>query len=174
MEKTEGWHEFHIDIGKQYPVKIDTKLPELIEQGRGAGREKAVWTYKQQNGAPNPKRPGEFFKNRRFQSVEVGGQITITDAPKPGASSGAGSPDADRNSSIERQVIIKAAMLFYPANLIKTDADFFALIARLDAFAAGKAFSGRQGAGYKVRSEAEQQSEELQAAAAEEMNDIPF
>lgn len=123
------WHEFHVNIGKQYPVKLATKMPDIIAQAQAAGQSQAVWTYKESEGAPNPHRPGENFKNRYLQSVEVGG--TVTQA----ASAPARQDDSATRSSIERQTIVKAAIPVYTE--FADDDLFFAFLERLAGFVSG-------------------------------------
>lgn len=141
------WAEFHINIGRQYPVKLSTKKEDVKIMARMAGQSPAVWTYNESQGNPNPHKPGEFFKNRYLNNVEVGGQLnpayaqqqaaagqtTIANAP---AGTGVQAPQIPgaRDRSIERQVIVKSAMYLYPTDTIKTDEDWFALINKIDAF----------------------------------------
>ena len=58
-----GWTPFHIDVGSQYPVKVSTKVAKIAEEGRAAGSDVAVWTFKESDGNENPNRPGTFYKN---------------------------------------------------------------------------------------------------------------
>lgn len=135
------WQEFHVNIGRQYPVKLSTKQDDIKAAALLAGTQVAVWTYTERQGGPNPHRPGEFFKNRYLSSVEVGGtldpalagQQSIPNAPTSGGVSSGGMPNPEgREVSIERQVIIKSTVGLYPAALIESDDDWFALLGRLD------------------------------------------
>lgn len=136
------WLEFHIDIGRQYPVKLSTKQEDVKAAGQAAGGQEAVWTYTERQGGPNPHRPGEFFKNRYLSRVEVGGTLDPALAgqqqlplAQAGANQGGGRP-ATETRSIERQTIVKAAIALYPAALITTDEQWFALAQRLHDFIA--------------------------------------
>lgn len=136
ISEKNGWTSFAINVGSQYPVRLSTKLPALIEQGRAAGQQRAVWTFKETQGGENPNKPGTFYTNRYLDHVEVGG--TVQAGSSGSRSSGASTSDETR-SSIERQTIVKAAISLYPGGLVKTDAEFFALLLKLEAFCAGAA-----------------------------------
>jgi hypothetical protein len=105
------WQEYHVNIGKQYPVKLSTKHDDIKLLAAAAGTDKAIWTYTERQGGPNPHRPGEFFKNRYLSNVEVGGTLdpALASAPSASGSSSGPSPEG-RDASIERQTIIKAAL----------------------------------------------------------------
>jgi hypothetical protein len=136
------WQEFHIDIGKQYPVKLASKHDDVKAAVAAAGAQKAVWTYTQRDGNPNPHRPGEFFKNRYLSTVEVGGTLDPALASEQGSSTTQGAthlpgPEG-RERSIERQTIIKAAIFAFPKDKIETEDDWFALLTRLDGWISEK------------------------------------
>ena len=134
------WREFHINIGKQYPVKLSTKQPDVIDKALAAGERDAVWTYSEKQGGANPHRPGEFFKNRYLSNVEVGGeldptiasgQMSIANAQGGGGNAGAGMPSTEgREVSIERQSLVKASLPIF--NLFDGEDAFFTFIDRLD------------------------------------------
>lgn len=133
------WQEFHIGIGKQYPVKLSTKQDDIKAAAMAAGNAKAVWTYTEKQGGPNPHRPGEFFKNRYLSSVEVGGtldpalagQQTLSDAPAGGGARPGQMPNPEgRDVSIERQVIVKEVLPHLAE--YKDQDEMFALMDRLD------------------------------------------
>lgn len=136
ISEKNGWTAFAINVGAQYPIRLSTKLPALIEQGRAAGQQRAVWTFKETQGGENPNKPGTFYTNRYFDSVEVGG--TAAPQATPTRSSGASTPDETRGS-IERQTIVKAAIGLYPDGVVQSEAEFFALLTKLEAFCAGSA-----------------------------------
>ncbi len=52
ISEKNGWTSFAINVGSQYPVRLSTKLPALIEQGRAVGNEYALWTFKESQGGP--------------------------------------------------------------------------------------------------------------------------
>ncbi len=140
ISEKNGWTSFAINVGSQYPVRLSTKLPALIEKGRAAGQDRAVWTFKESQGGENPNKPGTFYTNRYFDDVEVGGSVSAPAASSSGTPRN--SPTADETrGSIERQTIVKAAMAHYPVGLVKTNADFFALLLELEAFCSGAAVS---------------------------------
>jgi hypothetical protein len=68
-----GWVQFSIDAGSQYPVRLSTKLPALIEQARAVGNARSTWTYKESQGKENPNKPGTHFTNRYLEGVQIGG-----------------------------------------------------------------------------------------------------
>lgn len=76
ISEKNGWTKFSIDVGAAYPVGLSTKLPALVEQGRAAGEEQAVWKFKESQGGENPNKPGTFYTNRYLEGVEVGGTAT--------------------------------------------------------------------------------------------------
>ncbi len=141
MLKGGDWQEFHINIGRQYPVKLASKQKDIQEAVAAAGRNPAVWTYSERDGNPNPHRPGEFYKNRYLEKVEVGGtpdpalaaQQKKTEATAGTTGQQVFLSDDGRGQSIERQVIVKAVL----ANLALTGDSFdeeklFGLLDRLD------------------------------------------
>ena len=163
------WQEFHIDIGKQYPVKLASKHEDVKAQAAAAGEQKAVWTYTERDGNPNPHKPGEFFKNRYLSKVEVGGtldpalagQSSSSNAPVGGGVSGAQMPSSEgREQSIERQTIVKAIAPLYNSEGMTEDG-FFSLLDRLDDW------MGRK------RAEQPQQAAEEQPPPPDD-DDIPF
>lgn len=112
ISEKNGWTSFAINVGSQYPVRLSTKLPALIEQGRAAGQQRAVWTFKETQGGENPNKPGTHYTNRYFDSVEVGG--TVTEAANLPAASSSGTthaplPPGDKDRAITRMAVLKAA-----------------------------------------------------------------
>lgn len=135
-----GWTEIHLqETGKQYPYKASTKIEAIIEAANKALWQEAVLTAKEvDSGNPNPNRPGHNYINRTAMKVEVGGTVSAPQASaSPSRNGGGTSTNDETRSSIERQTIVKAAMPLYPDALIKSDAEFFALLLRLEAFCAG-------------------------------------
>lgn len=70
MEKNGGWTQFVIDVGRQYPLKLDTKIPAVVEACRAFGEGTGVWHYNESPGNPNPNKPGTFYPNRYLSKVE--------------------------------------------------------------------------------------------------------
>lgn len=134
------WKEFHIDIGKQYPVKLSSKQPAVKEAAEAAGKQKAVWSYSQRDGKENPHQPGTFFKNRYLESVVVGGTLDPALAQQDqthqndgGSTQQQQGPSTDgREQSIERQSLIKAAVPLLALGGDWSEDKFFAFIDRLD------------------------------------------
>jgi len=112
------WTTFHIDVGRQYPVKLSTKLPPIIELGRAASKAEGAfdWSYTESQGGANPHKPGEFFTNRYLTGVEPAGSVATPDAaPEPRAQSNHGSDGmtkeewARKDSAIHKMACIKTA-----------------------------------------------------------------
>lgn len=134
ISEKNGWHAFSINIGRQYPVRLSTKLEALIQAGRDAKNNPAVWTFSESQGGENPNKPGTFYLNRRLEKVEVGGALDPTVAQGGPTGAPAGGRSGEERHSIERQTIIKSAMPFFPAEEIKTEEDWFRVITKLDAW----------------------------------------
>ena len=118
-----GWTEFEIDHGGQYTTKMSTKLQPLIELGRAAKQELAVWTYKESDGAENPNRPGTHYKNRYLEKVEVGGtaeqpaaNASPTTAHKPLIA-------GDKDRAITRMAVLRTTAGLYQGSLGDNDVD---------------------------------------------------
>jgi hypothetical protein len=133
------WQEYHVNIGKTYPVKLSTKQDDVKAIASAAGTQEAVWTYRERQGGPNPHRPGEFFKNRYLSKVEVGGvldpalagQTGGSNAPSGGGISAGSMPSSEgRERSIERQVLVKEVLPHLAT--FKDQDEMFALLDRLD------------------------------------------
>jgi len=77
------WTTFHIDVGRQYPVKLSTKLAPLVELGRAASKDGGAfdWTYTETEGGDNPHKPGTKYTNRYLQGVEAAGSVATPGAP---------------------------------------------------------------------------------------------
>jgi hypothetical protein len=140
----QGWVTFSINIGKQYPVKLSTKVPAVIEQGRAAGMQASTWHYKESQGNPNPHKPGEFYKNRFFESVEVG--VQNTEAVATSNPSASQTPrveahhdplaEADKQRAITRMSCLSSATNLYMGlglELAATSPDADAVVAILSA-----------------------------------------
>ncbi len=121
ISEKNGWTSFSIDVGSQYPVRLSTKLPALIEQGRAVGQEYAYWTFKESQGGENPNKPGTFYTNRYFESVttdpsgaaDVAASSSGTPRPQAQAASSAPThaplPPGDKDRAITRMAVLKAA-----------------------------------------------------------------
>jgi hypothetical protein len=138
ISEKNGWTSFSIDVGSQYPVRLSTKLPALIEKGRAAGQERAVWKFKESQGGENPNKPGTFYTNRYLDGVEVGGTVSQPAASASWSATGGAktsSPD-ERGASIERQVIVKEMVQHYPAIDKITVDGWWGLMGELEEFLA--------------------------------------
>lgn len=170
------WQEYHINIGRQHPVKLSTKQEDVKLLAAAAGQAEAVWTYTERDGNPNPHQPGKFYKNRYLSNVVVGGELDPNLAAPPAAqqsgggqrSGGSPSPEG-RETSIERQVLVKAVIGLYPAGLLTTDDEWWTLLERLDTWMAHDRKSNAPAAEAVPDAVAEQQ-----AAAVDPDDDIPF
>jgi hypothetical protein len=170
------WQEFHIGIGKQYPVKLSTKQDDIKALAAAAGANVAIWTYTERQGGPNPHRPGEFFKNRYLSNVEVGGTLDPALAaqqtiPSTSTATGGGahhppSPEG-REVSIERQTIVKAVLA---SDWKFTDEDqLFVLLDRLDDWMARERPKAEA-----TEKPAEERPAETAPPAVDPDDDIPF
>lgn len=107
-EKPSGWTEFQIVVpGKQYPVKLATKSPQLITDARTIKDALATWTYNEtesDNVNPNSGKP---YVNRYLEKVEAGASAS-GDTAQPQAHH---EPIhfADKDRLITRQTCLKVA-----------------------------------------------------------------
>ena len=122
ISEKNGWTAFAIDVGSQYPIRLSTKLPALIEAGRAAGQQKAVWSFKESQGGENPNKPGTHYVNRYLDGVEVGGTLEPTAAT---AQTAAAKDWTVKDRQIVRQAMIKAAAAIVAAHGT-SDGDFAA------------------------------------------------
>ena len=83
------WTTFAIDAGTQYPVKLSTKLPLLVEVGRVASKDGGVfdWTYSESESEKINERSGKPYVNRYLEAVEPAGtspvaSVSPSTAPK--------------------------------------------------------------------------------------------
>jgi hypothetical protein len=138
ISEKNGWVNFSINVGSTYPIRLSTKLPALVDQGRAAGQQSAVWTYTESQGGENPNKPGTYYMNRRLEGVEVGGTVTAPAANASGsATGGAKTQTVDgTRSSIERQVIVKEMVKYYPALDALTVDGWWGLMGELEEFLA--------------------------------------
>lgn len=113
ISEKNGWTSFAINVGSQYPVRLSTKLPALIEQGRAAGAQRAVWTFKESQGGENPNKPGTHYTNRYLDGVDVGGTVVVSSQPNTANVAAqpthAPLPPGDKDRAITRMAVLKAA-----------------------------------------------------------------
>jgi len=120
IEKKNGWYAIEVMVpGKQYPIKADTKLENLIGKAREVRDSGAVATFTVEewdsdNISPKTSKP---YTERRMSSIEEGSH-----APAGGTGAGGGADvtahhepvaDADRQRLISRQTCLKAACELY-------------------------------------------------------------
>jgi hypothetical protein len=116
ISEKNGWTAFAINVGSTYPVRLSTKLPALIEQGRAVGQQQAVWTFKESQGGENPNKPGTYYTNRYFDGVttdmEAHDSVAANNTPSrnaPAAQTHAPLPAGDKDRAITRMAVLKAA-----------------------------------------------------------------
>lgn len=102
------WTTFSVDVGSQYPVKLSTKLQPLIELGRAARGQEAVWTFKEQESDKINEHSGKPYINRYLDKVEVGGALEGAAEASP---SGQMTKEewARKDSAIHKMACIKTA-----------------------------------------------------------------
>lgn len=116
ISEKNGWTSFHIDVGSQYPVRLSTKVPALIEKGRSVGEAVSTWHFKESQGKENPNRPGTYYQNRYLEGVEpAGSPMSVGNKPTAGGSESAHRPvsQGDKDRSITRMAVLKAASDLY-------------------------------------------------------------
>jgi hypothetical protein len=112
-EKPSGWSTIKVAVaGKQYPVRLDTKLPALIQAARDTKGAVATWHYKEQTSEKINPNSGQPFVNRYFEKVELGANVASDGTPAPEPVHGA-LPYADEKRTITRQACLKAAAQIY-------------------------------------------------------------
>lgn len=113
-ERDNGWWSFSVqEENRQYPTKLDTKLPELVERARKACREKivAAWRFDESDGNPNPNRPGTFYKNRMLKQVDrATDEHRQTQTSSSSSSGGGGGNDPVKDDLIVRQFALREAV----------------------------------------------------------------
>ena len=88
-----------MDVGTQYPVRLQTKLQPLIELARAAGAEARAWTYKEsesQNLNPNSGKP---YMNRYLERVDLPGDAPDSEPDATVTQSAAKAPQTPGPSS---------------------------------------------------------------------------
>ena len=85
IEKKAGWHSVEIHVpGKQYPVKADTKLENLLTQVREIrdGDLVATFTVRESESENINEKTGKPYTERRLQKVEPGHGGLVASAPQ--------------------------------------------------------------------------------------------
>lgn len=136
VEKKAGWFSVEIAVpGKQYPVKADTKLENLLKQAReirDAGSV-ATFTVRESESENINEKTGKPYIERRLQKVEVG--VVPQNAPNANVSPSHGGEGMTKeewnrkDSAIHKMACIKtaAAALTHtvPASPTNEDLDKF-------------------------------------------------
>jgi hypothetical protein len=75
--RSNGWVRYSItEPNKQYPVKVDTKKPEIINAAAALmGQPVSAMVTVQDSGNPNPHQPGQNFMNRYLNQIGPAGTI---------------------------------------------------------------------------------------------------
>lgn len=113
------WVEFHVmEAGKQYPVRLATKLQPLIELAKVVGSEVATWTYTESESDKINEKSGKPYVNRYLEKVEIG----VSPAPTP---EGQRAPlvAGDKDRAITRMAVLKAVAELYHGALGSSDVD---------------------------------------------------
>ncbi len=113
-EKKAGWHAIHIGVaGKQYPIKADTKLENLLKAVREIRDGDLIATFtvsesESENINPNSGKP---YIERRLEKVEPGANGSPTAGVREYT------PDL-KDRMIVRQTALKAAAALYGSELV--------------------------------------------------------
>lgn len=101
------WTTFEINVGSQYPVRLSTKVAELIELGRAAKGQEMEWTFTATEGNINPK-SGKPYINRYFEGVAPVSENHRNATASPTTAPREYTPDL-KDRMIVRQTCLKAA-----------------------------------------------------------------
>ena len=112
-EKPTGWTTIEVSMpGKQYPLKMDTKIPELIELARAAaGSNVMEWSYNESESEKMNEHTGKPYMNRYFNGVKPPGSspnasVSPSSAPKDEMTK---DDWARKDSAIHKMACIKTA-----------------------------------------------------------------
>ena len=115
-----GFVTFNITVdGKQYPVRVATKLPAVLEQARTVGIDAARWHYTPSQGKENPNKPGTHYVNRALAKVEL---LSAAETPQNGTTAPAAT-GGSKDSLIVRQTVVKALSPAFSGLLAHAPAD---------------------------------------------------
>jgi hypothetical protein len=96
-----GWFRFAVnEPGKQYPIRVDTKKPEIIEQAKSLMGQSVKITFgevQSENINPNNNQP---YTNRYLNQIALAGQgdVSTTTTAQP---AGGSTPPAQQGSVVE-------------------------------------------------------------------------
>lgn len=125
------WTTFEINVGSQYPVRLSTKVPELVELGRAARGQVMDWTFNAVEGKINEK-SGKPYINRYFEGVAPPSENGQSASVSPSAPT----KDVDWDAKERRDYRSRAWAQTLGAftHTIKTDEEPAAVFARLQPF----------------------------------------
>jgi hypothetical protein len=109
--RSSGWFRFTVqEDGKQYPLRLDTKKPEIIEQCKALMGQRVKALYgEQQSENINPNN-GQPYTNRYLNNVAAAQANDVSSAPNPtqqaAQQSSGGSPAATRGDDSVRELRI--------------------------------------------------------------------
>lgn len=111
--RSNGWMRFSIlEQGKQYPVKVDTKKPEIIQQATAMmGQAVSAEINCSDSGNPNPNQPGQNFINRYLNKIGPAGTLAAPAATGAPAAADPNDPVAVAKAALaaaEAQAAAKA------------------------------------------------------------------
>jgi hypothetical protein len=108
-EKPSGWFDLEIQVpGKQYPVRLETKLEKLVDEARETHGKTATWTFVEKEGNINP-RSGNPYINRYLDRVEIGDHAPVATAEAGPQQHHDALHYADKDRAISRMACLKAA-----------------------------------------------------------------
>lgn len=110
--KTSGWMRFSISVpGDQYPLKVDTKKPEIIEAAKALlGQDVTVQVNVQDSGNPNENKPGTNYMNRYLNEIAPAGeaaaqQQATQQQASPGAGQAGGASPGEGQAGAARSIV---------------------------------------------------------------------
>lgn len=127
------WTTFEINVGTQYPVRLSTKVAELVELGRAAKDGPYEWTFNAVEGNINPK-SGKPYINRYFEGVAPVGTNPGANASPTSAGEGSEPVDWDAKERRDYRSRAWAQTLAAFTHTIKTDDDPKDVFLRLQPF----------------------------------------
>jgi hypothetical protein len=156
-----GWRRYSIsEPGRQWPVKADTKKPEIIAQVdayMATQSSVAVSINEADSGNPNPHQPGKNFINRYLNAIALAAPGQVSDAPAvnaTGATAAATAPilnggaqqgtqmisyDADAREKARQLAIMRENAMGHVIGLVasgKVDGDSISMVAAAEVFVA--------------------------------------
>lgn len=98
-EKPSGWMVAKVSMpGKQYPLKLETKKEEIIDQARAARGQTATWKYTEHESDTINERSGKPYINRHLEAVKVGEHLPAGYVADAGSTSTSSARGNDRSN----------------------------------------------------------------------------